>query len=384
MSSPAPNPPLPAGIKTVFVSGCYDILHAGHLTFFSQAKALGDHLTVSFASEQVLLKHKNRRPSIPDDHKASLLSSLRMVDSVVIGNNCEKLGLDFYDFFLEFKPSILAATTDDKYGDVKRELCERTGTQYIVLPKTPPSFSPVSTSSILASIKAPEYLPLRVDFAGGWLDVPRFAREGGYIVNCSISPLVSLSDWPYNLRGGLGGSGAYAMLQGSGSDNQLAGAVDKELALGVGWQDPAIISETGLVVWKSGAAPGMEVKIDPTSMLDGKMAIYWTGDPHDTPGTAKLAKDLDAIEVAGKKARDAVWASDYDMLCDSVNMSYQVQLNEGMVELPVSPTGIDVRAKKYLGGGFGGYALFLFHTREERDKIVKHDGYRSVEPYIDV
>ena len=30
----------------VFVSGCYDIVHAGHVQFFSEARALGDHLTV--------------------------------------------------------------------------------------------------------------------------------------------------------------------------------------------------------------------------------------------------------------------------------------------------------------------------------------------------
>jgi len=34
----------------VFVSGCYDIIHAGHVQFFREARALGDHLTVSFAS----------------------------------------------------------------------------------------------------------------------------------------------------------------------------------------------------------------------------------------------------------------------------------------------------------------------------------------------
>jgi cytidyltransferase-like protein len=35
-----------------FVSGCYDVLHAGHLQFFRDAKALGDYLTVSFASSE--------------------------------------------------------------------------------------------------------------------------------------------------------------------------------------------------------------------------------------------------------------------------------------------------------------------------------------------
>ena len=51
-------------MKTIFVSGCYDILHAGHVQFFNEAKALGDHLTVCFASDEILWKHKNRRSSL--------------------------------------------------------------------------------------------------------------------------------------------------------------------------------------------------------------------------------------------------------------------------------------------------------------------------------
>ena len=60
-------------MKKIFVSGCYDILHAGHLQFFEEARALGDHLTVSFASSEVLWFHKRRKPSIPDEHKGNAL-----------------------------------------------------------------------------------------------------------------------------------------------------------------------------------------------------------------------------------------------------------------------------------------------------------------------
>jgi cytidyltransferase-like protein len=98
----------------VFVSGCYDILHAGHLQFFEEARALGDHLTVSFANEDILWKHKGRRPSLPDDHKVELLRSLVMVDRVVAGNG-ERQGLDFEPVFRELKPDILAVTEDDQY-----------------------------------------------------------------------------------------------------------------------------------------------------------------------------------------------------------------------------------------------------------------------------
>lgn len=52
-------------MKKVFISGCYDILHGGHIQFFKEARALGDHLTVCFASDNVLWEHKKRRTSIP-------------------------------------------------------------------------------------------------------------------------------------------------------------------------------------------------------------------------------------------------------------------------------------------------------------------------------
>ncbi len=45
-------------MKKVFISGCYDILHGGHIQFFKEARALGNHLTVCFASDKVLWEHK--------------------------------------------------------------------------------------------------------------------------------------------------------------------------------------------------------------------------------------------------------------------------------------------------------------------------------------
>jgi len=51
-------------MKRIFVSGCYDIIHAGHVQFFTEARALGEHLTVCFASTEVLWFHKQRRSSL--------------------------------------------------------------------------------------------------------------------------------------------------------------------------------------------------------------------------------------------------------------------------------------------------------------------------------
>ena len=282
----------------VFVSGCYDILHAGHVQFFREARALGDHLTVCFASNDVLWLHKQRRSSLPDEHKRALIAALTPVDEVLVGAGHDE-GIDFKEHFLRLRPDILAVTEDDKYAPLKQALCAEVGARYVVMPKTPPQFPPISTTQIVKFIRAPEVAPLRVDFGGGWLDVPRHARTGAYIVNCAISPTVSLREWPYERNAGLGGSGAWALLNGKDG-------IGSELDLGVGWQDPAVIAETGLCVWRSGPRPVLEVKTN-GEFLSGRMALLWTGSPHDTPGMADGARNYDAIEHAGATARKAVW-----------------------------------------------------------------------------
>ena len=47
-------------------------------------------------------------------------------------------------------------------------------------------------------------------------------------------------------------------------------------------QDPAVINETGLCVWRSGSKPVLDFKRN-GDMLSGLMALLWTGQPHDTP-----------------------------------------------------------------------------------------------------
>jgi len=139
-------------MKKVFVSGCYDILHGGHIEFFTQAKALGDYLIVCFAGDKSLKAHKDKLPSIPEAHKKKVLESLRMVDEVVIGDDLEELGLDFKAHFLRIKPDILAVTEDDKYEIQKTKLCNEIGAKYIVLPKSL-DFEKTSTSEIIRRIR---------------------------------------------------------------------------------------------------------------------------------------------------------------------------------------------------------------------------------------
>lgn len=139
-------------MKKVFVSGCYDILHGGHIEFFNQAKALGDYLIVSFAGDKSLELHKHKKTSIPEAHKRKILESLRMVDEVVMGDYLDELGMDFKEHFLRIKPDILAVTEDDKYGEQKIALCKEIGAEYIILPKNL-DFDKISTTEIIKNIK---------------------------------------------------------------------------------------------------------------------------------------------------------------------------------------------------------------------------------------
>jgi cytidyltransferase-like protein len=357
-------------MRHVFVSGCYDIIHAGHIQFFREAKALGDFLTVSFASDEVLWLHKQRRSSLPDEHKKGILEALEMIDQVIIGKGTEH-GLDFLEDFRRLRPDILAVTEDDQYGDKKKALCAEIGAEYVVLPKTPPRYEPVSTTQLVKWIRAPKDAPLRVDFAGGWLDVPRHARNGAFVVNCAIQPKVSLRDWGYERNAGLGGSGAWSLLNGNTG-------VDDEINLGVGWQDPAVIRETGLCVWRSGEKPSLEFKTD-GGMLIGKMALWWSGQNHNTPSMADQNRDYSAIEAASHIAREGVLLGDLEKLGAGISASYSVQLAEGMSPLPEAPGCV---GRKYCGGGFGGYALYLFQTNGDREVFLSANPQaRKIEPY---
>lgn len=138
-------------MKKVFVSGCYDIVHGGHIEFFTQAKKFGDYLIVSVANDKVLELHKGRKPSLPIEHKVSILKALSMVDEVVVGDGLE-LGLDFKEHFLRIRPDYLVVTEDDKFGEKKKKLCAEIGAKYVVIPKTLP-YVKISTTEIIHSIK---------------------------------------------------------------------------------------------------------------------------------------------------------------------------------------------------------------------------------------
>jgi rfaE bifunctional protein nucleotidyltransferase chain/domain len=98
--------------KIVFTNGCFDILHAGHVTYLSKAKSLGDILVIGLNSDSSVKKIKGKsRPIVSQKNRALLLAGLEAVDFVVIFNELTPARL-----IKAVRPDVLV-----KGGDWKKE-----------------------------------------------------------------------------------------------------------------------------------------------------------------------------------------------------------------------------------------------------------------------
>lgn len=72
------------GERVVFTNGCFDIIHAGHVTYLEQARQLGDRLVVAVNSDDSVRRLKGSgRPINPEDRRMAVLAGLESVDWVV-------------------------------------------------------------------------------------------------------------------------------------------------------------------------------------------------------------------------------------------------------------------------------------------------------------
>lgn len=73
-----------SGKQVVMTNGCFDILHAGHVTNLEQCKALGDILIVAVNDDVSIQQLKGRqRPVIPLQQRLQILAGLSSVDYLV-------------------------------------------------------------------------------------------------------------------------------------------------------------------------------------------------------------------------------------------------------------------------------------------------------------
>ena len=138
-----------AGKRVVFTNGCFDVLHAGHVTYLQWARALGDALIVGLNGDASVRAIKGAtRPFVTWSDRATVLAGLRSVDAVVeFGERTPEVLLDVlrpdvhvksaqyrledlperivvqgYGGEIRFAPHVAGRSTTDLIAEIRRRL----------------------------------------------------------------------------------------------------------------------------------------------------------------------------------------------------------------------------------------------------------------------
>ena len=97
----------------VMAVGVFDLLHAGHLHYLEQARALGDHLTVIIAHDETVRKRKHE-PVTSQDLRRRMVAGLKPVDHAMVGNPPT---VPMYDILPIVEPDIIAIGYDQEHAE---------------------------------------------------------------------------------------------------------------------------------------------------------------------------------------------------------------------------------------------------------------------------
>jgi len=181
--------------KKVFVSGCFDMLHSGHVAFFEEAATHGD-LYVGIGSDRTINDLKGRRTVNGERERLYMIKSLRFVKDAWINRGSGLL--DFEEELREIRPDIFFVN-EDGYTPDKKRLCDELGIELVVSRRVPVNgLPPRSTTALRSECR----IPYRLDLAGGWLDQPYVSKFWpGAVLTISIEP-----DLEFNDRSGMSSS----------------------------------------------------------------------------------------------------------------------------------------------------------------------------------
>jgi len=174
--------------KKVFITGCFDMLHAGHIRFIEEAAAYGD-VYVGIGSDKTVVYLKGRPPVNTEKERLYMIGSLKNVKECFINS-----GLGTIDFLNELKkinPDVFIVNEDGN-AVAKAQYCRELGIDYLVLKRDPKEGLPArSTTSLRKECR----IPYRLDIAGGWLDQPFVSRHAaGAVLTISIEPTIEFTN----------------------------------------------------------------------------------------------------------------------------------------------------------------------------------------------
>ena len=174
--------------QKVMVTGCFDLLHSGHVAFLKEAAELGD-LYVCIGSDENVYFLKGRYPVNPQEERQYLLEALSCVQAVRV--NAGMGVMDFLQEMDDIRPDIFFVNQDGHTPD-KARICAERGVEYVVSDRKPHSGLPERSTT---SLRVECTIPYRVDLAGGWLDQPWVSKfAAGPVLTASIEPTFDFND----------------------------------------------------------------------------------------------------------------------------------------------------------------------------------------------
>jgi cytidyltransferase-like protein len=181
--------------KKVFVTGCFDMLHSGHVRFLQEAATHGD-VYVAIGSDQTVRELKGRAPVNTQSERKYMIEALKFVKGCLINS-----GSGLMDFCAELKsvaPDVFFVNEDGNTQE-KAELCRELGIDYVVSKRLPQTNLPARSTT---SLRKECLIPYRLDLAGGWLDQPYVSKHGaGAVLTICLEPLIE-----FNERSGMASS----------------------------------------------------------------------------------------------------------------------------------------------------------------------------------
>lgn len=182
-------------MKKVFVTGCFDMLHSGHVAFLKEAAQYGD-LYVCIGSDENVKSLKGRYPVTNEAERKYMLGALNCVHDVRV-NTGDGI-MDFLKEINDIAPDIFIVN-EDGHSPAKEELCIKRKIEYKVLQRIPHHDLPVRSTTTLRTVCT---IPFRIDLAGGWLDQPDVSKfHSGDVLTISIEPTID-----FNNRSGMSSS----------------------------------------------------------------------------------------------------------------------------------------------------------------------------------
>lgn len=129
---------------TALVTGCFDLLHYGHLKFLDFAATKSDHLIVGLESDKFIKEHKGpSRPLFPQKIRKYCLEQLKSVNQVILIPN----HTNYLKLLQKIKPDFLISSSNDSYYKEKHQICQQLDIKLIIFPR----IKKHSTSNIIVS-----------------------------------------------------------------------------------------------------------------------------------------------------------------------------------------------------------------------------------------